>query len=87
VLALERLGRKEEAAKLVPHFEGFAQTEMDSKNPAHQAEARYLMALVKKHAGDQAAARKLVEEAVKIQPDMLSARLELRGDVADPLAK
>jgi len=87
VLALEKLGRAEEAAKLVKHFQNFAETELESKTASYRAESHYLLALVKKHEGQAAEARKLIEEAVRIQPDNLAARLELRGDVIDPLPR
>jgi len=80
VLALEKLGRGEEAAKLVPHFEEFAKTEVDAKYPQRRAEARYLLALVRMHEGQNAEARKLIEQAIEIEPDFLPPRLDLRGD-------
>jgi tetratricopeptide (TPR) repeat protein len=85
VLALDRLGRTEEAAKLVKHFADFADTEKDSTNALHRAEARLLLGLVKKHDGQNAEARKLMEGAVEAKPDLLAARYELRGDSLDPL--
>ena len=80
VLALERLGRKDEAARLVPRFEEVAKADLESKWPQRRADARYLLGLVRKRAGDAAEARKLFEEAVKVRPDFLAARLELRGE-------
>ncbi len=81
VLALERLGRGQEAARLTEHFKNFANTEKDSNNPEHLAEARYLLALIAKHEGESELGRQLLTEALQAQPDLLAARLELRGDV------
>ncbi|HCC58850.1 MAG TPA: hypothetical protein DEQ47_16640 [Solibacterales bacterium] len=80
VPALERLGRAEEAARLEQHFANFAATEKDSKQTRHRAEARYLLGLIEAHGGRPAQAKALFEEALNASPDLLSARLELRGD-------
>jgi hypothetical protein len=64
-------------------MEGFARSQLDSGRAARRAGSRYLLALVLKHKGDQAEARRLLDEALQIQPEMLGARLELRGDVVD----
>jgi hypothetical protein len=80
VLALDRLGRKEEAARLAGHFEEVARTELEAKTPYRRAEASYLLGLVRKRQGDAAGSRKLFEGAVKTRPDFLPARLELRGE-------
>jgi tetratricopeptide (TPR) repeat protein len=85
VLSLERLGRKAEASQLTKHFVDFAETEMDSTRPNHRAEARYLLGLAKKNAGETQAARRLMQDAVKAQPELLVPRYELSGDVLDPL--
>jgi tetratricopeptide (TPR) repeat protein len=87
VLSLDRLGRADEAKKLIKHFQDFAETEKDSNNSLHRAEARFLLGLVRKHDGQTAEARKLMEEAVQAKPDLLAARYELRGDSLDPLPK
>jgi tetratricopeptide (TPR) repeat protein len=80
VPALERLGRKEEAAALIKHFEEFARSQLDARLSHWRAEARYMLALVKQHDGNAAEARTLMEDAVKTQPDFVAARLALRGD-------
>ena len=85
VLSLDRLGRADEARKLIKHFEDFAETEKDSNDALHRAEARFLLGLVRKHDGQATEARKLMEEAVQAKPDLLTARYELRGDSLDPL--
>lgn len=85
VLSLDRLGRGAEADGLEKRFETFARGERDSKNAGLRGEARYLLGLVAKRAGHAAQARKLLEDALEAQPDLLAARLELRGDVLDPL--
>jgi tetratricopeptide (TPR) repeat protein len=85
-LALEKLGRTEQAAHLLKRFEDFAKSELGVRAPNRRAEARYLLALVRKHSGHTAEARKLMQEAVQMQPDFLPPRYELRGDTLDPLA-
>ncbi len=87
VLALQRLGRAEEAARLSRHFEKFAETERDSTDSQHRAEARYLLALLSKYKGEPETARALLEQALNARPDLLAARLELRGDAVDPIGK
>ena len=77
VPALEKLGRAAEAAKLAARFEAFARGELEAKSPRRRAEARYLLALVRKQAGADAEARKLREEALALQPDYLPPRLDL----------
>lgn len=85
VLSLDRLGRTVEAAALETHFENFAQSEVEAKSAEHRAEARFLLGLIRKHQGRPAEARQLMNGAVDAVPDLLAARLELRGDVLDPL--
>lgn len=80
VLALERTGRKDEAARLAPRFEEFARTEMGGRSPQRRAQGAYLLGLVRKWQGRQEEARGLFEEAAKARPDFLAARLELRGE-------
>ncbi len=86
-LSLRRLGRTQEAVSLEQRFENFALTEVDSSNMSHRAEARFLLGLLRKHAGQPAEARRLMNEALKAQPDSLAARIELRGESFDPLLK
>ena len=85
VLSLEKLGRSAEAAGLQKHFANFAQSEVEDKSAERRAEARYLLGLIRKHEGRAGEARQLMDGAVDAQPDLLAARLELRGDVLDPL--
>jgi tetratricopeptide (TPR) repeat protein len=85
VLSLERLGRSAEAAGLEKHFENFAQAELEAKSTGHRAEARYLLGLIRKHQGLAVEACQLMDGAINALPDLLAARLELRGDVLDPL--
>lgn len=87
VLSLEKMGRAAEAASLLKHFEDFALTEIDDKSAQHRSEARYLLALVKKHAGETEEARKLMSDALAAEPDLLGPRYELRGDVPDAFAE
>lgn len=86
VLSLEKLGHTSKAQDLVPHFDGFAKTEMDSTNALHRAQARYLLGLIAKNAGRKAEARKLMAESLQALPDSLPPRYELRGDVIDAIA-
>ena len=85
VLSLERLGRKKEAADLAGRFEAYARSQSDAKRIQWRAESLYVLALVNKHAGREAEARRLLAESLKIKPDFLWPRFELRGDVLDPL--
>jgi tetratricopeptide (TPR) repeat protein len=85
VLALARSGNKDAGAKLEKEFEEYAKTQMESQRRQRQTQARYLLGLVKKYRGENAEARRLMEEAVKLEPDFLGPRLELRGDVVDKL--
>ncbi len=80
VLALERLNRADEAKKLEPHFTKFADTEKDSANPTHRAEARYLLGLIARHDGNYEESKRLFAGALEARPDLLAARLEMRGD-------
>ncbi len=84
VPALERLGRKQEAARLLPRFANFARTEIDDKRAHHRAESNYLLGLIAAHDGRAAEARKLFEEALRARPDLLLPRMELRGESIPP---
>jgi tetratricopeptide (TPR) repeat protein len=85
VLSLERLGRGGEAAKLQKHFADFARGEADDPQMQRRAEARYLLGLVNKHDGHTEDAMKSMRGALDALPDLLPARLELRGEALDPL--
>jgi tetratricopeptide (TPR) repeat protein len=85
IYSLRRLGRAAEADRLSKRFADFARVELDGRNRRRHAEAAYLLALAEKDAGRTAEARRLLEQAIKSQPDFLPARIELRGDVPDPL--
>ncbi len=78
--ALDRLGRAEEGARLEKRFEDFARGEIDSRNTDRRAEARYLLGLVMVRRGLSDEGRKLMQQALEAKPDMIPARLELRGD-------
>ncbi len=86
VLSLERLGRPQEAGEFAKHFAAFAETEFDSDRVGRKAEAHYLLALIDKYKGQSVQARKLMAEAVRVEPDFLQPRYELRGDALDPIA-
>jgi tetratricopeptide (TPR) repeat protein len=85
VLALEKLNLQEKAKSLIPHFEGFARTEMDETNPVHRGQARYLLALIAKHDGQREQALRLLSDSLQALPDFVQPRFELRGDAIDPL--
>ena len=85
VLALDRLGRKVDATRLEKHFANFADAERDDPQPQHRAQARYLLGLIAKYDGHLEEPRALLTQALQARPDLLAARLELRGDVVDPL--
>ena len=70
---------------LEKEFEEYAKTQMESQRRQRRTQARYLLGLVKKYRGESAEARRLMEEAVKLESDFLGPRLELRGDVVDKL--
>jgi hypothetical protein len=80
VLALDHLDRRDEALRLEQHFAKFAETEKDSLNPNHRAEAQFLLGLISRHHGDAHEAETLLDAALQARPDLLAARLELRGD-------
>jgi tetratricopeptide (TPR) repeat protein len=84
-LALDKLGQGEEAQRLRSAMEGYARGQLEMNQREYQSEARYLLALILKGRGDQAGAREMLEAALKIDPEILGPRFELRGDVPDPL--
>lgn len=87
VLALDRLGRREEASKLAEQFEKYARTQLDSRRPMRRVDSRYLLGLASARNGRMQEAGNLYEEAVAIQPDFLPARMQLRGDLLNPASK
>ena len=87
VLSLEKLGQVDKAKALIPHFEKFSQTDMDETNPVHRGQARYMLGLIAKHAGQRDEALKLMGDAIQALPDFLQPRYELRGDALDPLTQ
>ena len=86
VLSLERLGRGAEAAQLSKHFSTFAEVEKDAVNPLHRSEARYLLGLISENDRHPKEAGELFSQALAAEPDLLAARLELRGDAVGPIA-
>ena len=85
VLALDRLDRGEEAEKLAKRFAGFAASEADDRSAHRRSEARYLLGLIAKRSGKAADAAAQMSGALDARPDLLMARLELRGETLDPL--
>ena len=80
VLALDHLGRKAEADALAVKFRDFAQSQLPLKRAHRQAEGHYLLALLALRSGDTAAARQHMEAALRVEPDFLPPRFDLRGD-------
>lgn len=80
-LSLEKLGKQEARAKLMATLEAFAQTQLDARNRYRQVNSRYLLALLKKYRGQKEEADQLLREALKLQPESIALRLELRGDL------
>jgi len=85
VLSLDKLGRGDEAKSLIPHFDGFARTEMDELNPVHRGQARFLLAQIAKRDGHIDDARRFMTESLQALPNYLQPRYELRGDAIDPI--
>ena len=86
VLALERLGRTEEAVRLQKLFADFGQSQANARLAHRRAEARYLLGLIRKHDGRAEEALKLMRGAIDEEPDLLAAQIELRGEAPDPLS-
>jgi tetratricopeptide (TPR) repeat protein len=82
--SLDRLGRQKEAASLVKQFQTVAESRHESADPMYRARSYYLQALIDEYNGNADGARKLMAEAVQIEPDYIGPRFELRGDAIDP---
>ena len=80
LLALDRLGRTKEADALADQFRAFAQTQLTSGHAHRRAEGTYLLALLTARAGHVEEARTMMATSLKIEPDFLSPRLDLRSD-------
>ena len=85
VLSLEKLGMNSEANQLAEAMTTFSTGEQESRHRRYRGDANYLLALSNKHKGDYVAARSLMLEAIKLEPDMLGPWFELRGDVPDSM--
>lgn len=83
LLALDRLGRKGEADALAVKFADFAHSQLPLKRVHRQAEGHYLLALLALRSGDMAAAKQHIEEALRVEPDFLAPRFDLRGESVD----
>ena len=53
----------------------------------HRSAALYLLGLISQHDGHSEEARKLLTQALDARPDLLAARLDLRGDVLPSASK
>jgi tetratricopeptide (TPR) repeat protein len=85
LLSLEKLGRQNEAERLLDSMKNFALGQLEDRHRDHRAQAHYLLALVEKKEGDYPEAERLLQTTVRLEPDMLGPRFELRRDVIDPL--
>ncbi len=84
-LSLEKLGKAAGAREMLDKMKQFATRQLTSEHRNYRTEANYLLALIHKHDGDSAGATGLLREAVRVTPDNLGPRFELRHDVPDPL--
>lgn len=84
-LALEKLDQLEDAERLLESMASFARGQIESRYRSYRAEAHYLLALTLKRKGEYEEARELMKKSLEIEPTMLGPRLELRGDVVDPI--
>jgi len=84
VLSLEQLGQHQEAADLAKQFKTVAESRQDSNEPFNIARADYLRGLIASYNGDPAEGRKLIAQAIQIEPNYIEPRFELRGDAIDP---
>ena len=80
VLALDRLGRTQEADALTVQFRAFAQSQLAAGFAHRRADATYLLALLAARAGHVEDARTMMAASLRIEPDFLSPRLDLRSD-------
>ncbi len=87
VFSLDLLGRQKEAATLVQQFHTVAESRHESSDPMYRARSYYLQALIDEYHGNRDEARKLMAQAVQIEPDYIGPRFELRGDAIDPTTR
>lgn len=80
LLALDRLGRRQEADALAARFRAFAQTQLTLAYAHRRAEGNYLLALLDAREGHLAEARQLMNTSLEIEPDFLAPRFDLRND-------
>jgi tetratricopeptide (TPR) repeat protein len=84
VFSMEKLGRHQEASDLATQFKTVAESRQDANEPFYIARATYLRGLIAIYNGDAAEGRKLIAEAVQIEPNYIAPRFDLRGDAIDP---
>jgi tetratricopeptide (TPR) repeat protein len=80
LLALDRLGRKAEADVIAPRFIDFANSQTALKRSHRRSEGHYLLGLLALRAGDATKAKLELEEALRIEPDFLAPRFDLRAE-------
>ena len=80
LLSLDRLGRSPEASDVAKKFEAFAQSQLTASRAHRRAEGKYLLALGALRQGETDKARLLMQESLKIEPDFLAPRFDLRKD-------
>jgi tetratricopeptide (TPR) repeat protein len=78
--ALRRLGRVQDAIALERRLEALAQTDRAARGAARRANGSYLAGLLREYAGQAEEAREFFTAALQARPDLLAARVELRGD-------
>ena len=82
--SFDSLGRQQEAAALVQQFQTVAESRHESNDPLYRARSYYLQSLIDEYNGKADEARKLMAQAVQIEPDYIGPRFELRGDAIEP---
>lgn len=84
VLSLQRLGRHAQADELTKQFSTVAGSRTESSRLLEVASSQYLRGLMALSQGDVDAGRKLIEQAVKTEPDYIAPRFELNGNAISP---
>ena len=85
LFALDRLGREAEADALAAKFADFAQTQLPLKRVHRQADGHYMLGLLALRSGDTAGAKQHMDDALRLEPDFLAPRFDLRADSVDVL--
>jgi tetratricopeptide (TPR) repeat protein len=86
LLSLDRLGRHQEGVELMKQFKSFADSRIESPSPLIRANSYYMLGQIDQYKGQSEAAKKMMAEAVKLKPDYIDPRYELRGDTINSVA-